>query len=213
MIRNSILKFITYLYSKPNVTATLIQEIVEGTIELFSSGIISHLKSKIEPYLINCDNTKLIEINEMFNLLENPFRNLKTEYQRIKYFESKNLFFRPKTIVLGFTKEKKVISGEERQIMVQVQGHLFPIKENLKYFFELPGIFNTAYKYIQESLNNSNLSSWKNIKNNFPDKTIFPIFLYYDDAKIGNPLGSHSGIHKMGCIYYTVPALPPEYHL
>jgi len=217
VVRNSILKFITYLYSKPNVTATLIQEIVEGTIELFSSGIISHLKSKIEPYLINCDYTKLIEINKMFNLLENPFINLKTEYQRIKYFESNNLFFRPKTIVLGFTKEKKIISGVERQIMVQVQGHLFPIKENLKYFFELPGVFNTTYKYTQESLNNSNLSSflngstWKNIKNNFPGKTIFPIFLYYDDVEMGNPLGSHSGIHKMGCIYYTVPALPPEY--
>lgn len=26
-----------------------------------------------------------------------------------------------------------------------------------------------------------------------------------------NPLGSHSGIHKMVCIYYTVPALSPEY--
>ncbi|CAI6359734.1 unnamed protein product [Macrosiphum euphorbiae] len=26
-----------------------------------------------------------------------------------------------------------------------------------------------------------------------------------------NPLGSHSGIHKIGCIYYTVAALPPEY--
>jgi len=28
VVRNSILKFITYLYSKPNVTATLVQEIV-----------------------------------------------------------------------------------------------------------------------------------------------------------------------------------------
>lgn len=28
---------------------------------------------------------------------------------------------------------------------------------------------------------------------------------------MGNPLGSHSGIHKIGCVYYTVPALPPEY--
>lgn len=27
---------------------------------------------------------------------------------------------------------------------------------------------------------------------------------------MSNP-GSHSGIHKMGCIYYTVAALPPEY--
>lgn len=35
--------------------------------------------------------------------------------------------------------------------------------------------------------------------------------MYYDDVEVGNPLGSHSGIHKMGCIYYTIPAFPPEY--
>jgi len=28
---------------------------------------------------------------------------------------------------------------------------------------------------------------------------------------MGNPLGSYSGIHKMGCVYYTIPATPPEY--
>jgi len=28
---------------------------------------------------------------------------------------------------------------------------------------------------------------------------------------MGKPLGSHSGIHKMGCVYYSVPAFPPEY--
>jgi len=28
---------------------------------------------------------------------------------------------------------------------------------------------------------------------------------------MGNPLGSHSGVHKIGCVYYTVPAIPPEY--
>jgi len=42
--------------------------------------------------------------------------------------------------VVGFTEEKKVVDGVERQVMVQVQGNLFCIKENLKNFFELPGI-------------------------------------------------------------------------
>jgi len=217
MVRSSALKFITSLNTKPNVTSSLMQEIVERTTELFSSGIISHLKSKIEPYLTNCDNSRLIEIQNMFNILENPFSKLKTEYQRIKYFESNNVFFKPKTIVLGFTKETKIVSGVERQVMVPVQGHLFSIKENLKHFFELPGVFDVAYQYTVSSSNNSNLSSflngstWKNIMTNFPDKIVFPIYLYYDDAEMGNPLGSHSGVHKIGCVYYTIPALPPEY--
>ena len=37
---------------------------------------------------------------------------------------------------------------------------------------------------------------------------IFPIDIYYDDLKIGNPLGSHAGIHKLGAIYASIPLLP-----
>lgn len=51
----------------------------------------------------------------------------------------------------------------------------------------------------------------KILKKNFPNKIIYPIFLYFDDAEMGNPLGSHSGVHKMGCVYYTISAIPPEY--
>jgi hypothetical protein len=102
--------------------------------------------------------------------------------------------------------------------MVPVQGHLLPIKQNLKRFFELPGIYNTALEYTENAMKQKDIltsflngSTWKSIKCNFFDKIVFPIFLYYDDAEMGNPLGSHSGVHKMECVYYTVPAFPPEY--
>lgn len=58
-----------------------------------------------------------------------------------------------------------------------------------------------------------NDSSWNYIYSMFPDKIVFPLFLYYDDAEMGNPIGSYSGVHKMDCIYYSVAALPPEYLL
>lgn len=218
VVKCSVLKFITKSSSKSNMTSSLMQDIIDETTELFSFGIISKLKAKLSPFLDNNSNqSEISEIYNMFSVLENPFLNFKTEYQRIKYFESNNLYFKPKTVVVGFTKEKKVVDGVERQVMVQAQGHLFCIKENLKKIFELPGVFDLAHQYTITSLNNSNISSflnvttWKNIIKNFKDKIVFPIFLYYDDAEMGNPLGSHSGVHKMGCVYYTVPALPPEY--
>lgn len=49
------------------------------------------------------------------------------------------------------------------------------------------------------------------MRSKFKKQFVFPIFLDYDDVEIGNPFGSHSGIHKMGCVYYTVAGLPPEY--
>lgn len=202
VVKCSVLKFITKLSSKSNMTSSLMQDIIDETTELFSSGIISKLKAKISPFLYNNSNqSEIAEIYNMLSVLENPFLNFKTEHQRIKYFESNNLYFKPKTVVVGFTK------------------HLFCIKENLKKMFELPGIFDLAHQYTITSLNNSNISSflngttWQNIIKNFKDKIVFPIFLYYDDAEMGNPLGSHSGVHKMGCVYYTVPAFPRNiYH-
>lgn len=217
VVRDCALQFITNLLTKPNVTESLMQEIVVGATKLFSSGILSILKDEVMPNLDKCDTNQLDKIQKMFNVLENPFSKLNTEYHRLQFLETNNLFFKPKKVVVGFVGEKKVISGIERQVMVQVQAHLFCMKENLKQFFELPGVFDAAYQFTVSSSNNSNLTSflngstWKNIKNNFQDKIVFPIFIYYDDAEMGNPLGSHSGVHKMGCIYYTVPALPPEY--
>lgn len=217
IVRDYALKFITNLLTKPNVTESLMQDIVVGATELFSSGILSILKAEVIPHLYKCDNHQLDKIKKMFNVLENPFSKLNTEYQRLQFLETNHLFFKPKKVVIGFVGEKKVISGIERQVIVQTQAHSFCMKENLKQFFELPGVFDAAYQFILSSINNSNLTSflngstWKNIKKNFQDKIVFPIFIYYDDAEMGNPLGFHSGIHKMGCIYYTVPALPPEY--
>lgn len=40
---------------------------------------------------------------------------------------------------------------------------------------------------------------------------MFPFFLYYYDVEMGYFLGSDLGIHKMGCNYYSVAALPLEY--
>ncbi|EZA61817.1 hypothetical protein X777_09791, partial [Ooceraea biroi] len=37
---------------------------------------------------------------------------------------------------------------------------------------------------------------------------VFPLFIYYDDWEINNPLGSHCT--SLGGVYYYVPCLPPE---
>ncbi|XP_016661153.1 uncharacterized protein LOC107884141 [Acyrthosiphon pisum] len=194
------------------------QEIVDGISDLFSSGIVSFLKNMVMPHLKECSISEKNEIDYLFDTLANPFFNFKTEYQRFKFFEDNNLFFKPKTIVIGHTIEKKNISGIDRQIMVPVQGHLLSMKQNLRLLFEFPGVFEAAFKYTEASTNQNQILSsflngttWKSIKHKFSNKIVFPIFLYYDDVEIGNPLGSHSGIHKMGCVYYTIPAFPPEY--
>jgi len=102
-------------------------------------------------------------------------------------------------------------------LMVSVQDFLY-MKKNLKSFFELPNIYKIATQFINDSLSNNETmipfldgSTWNQMKCSFSDKIVFSNFLYYDDDELGNPLGSHSGIYKMVCIYYLIATLPPEY--
>lgn len=41
-----------------------------------------------------------------------------------------------------------------------------------------------------------------------PGKFYIPLFMFYDDIEVGNTLGSHSGAHKVGAVYFTVPPFP-----
>jgi len=108
IITKSVLQFVTNLYKRPTVTETLMQEIVDGVSDLFSSGIVLFLKNMVMPHLKGCSISEKNEIGYLFDTLANPFLNFKTEYQRFKFFEANNLFFKSKTIVIGHTIEKKI---------------------------------------------------------------------------------------------------------
>lgn len=206
ILKRNVLQFITKLMSKPYLTNSLVQDVVESVIELFSSGIIEQLKCKVVP-ILNCNSSTKIEVENMFDSLQDPFSELQTHYQRIKYLISNNLFFKPETVVVGHIKEKRYVNGEDKLLTVPIHGHFLSMKKNLKAFFELPNVLKVATEFMHDSsLHNNTLTSfldgltWKDMKLKFSGKIVLPLFLYYDDAEMGNPLGSHSGIHKIGCI-------------
>lgn len=46
---------------------------------------------------------------------------------------------------------------------------------------------------------------------NYVNNIVIPIFLFYDDFEINNPLGSHASIHKLGAAYISLAGIPIEY--
>ena len=40
---------------------------------------------------------------------------------------------------------------------------------------------------------------------------MIPLFLYYDDFEISVPLSSAAGVYKIGAMYFSIAALPPEF--
>lgn len=50
---------------------------------------------------------------------------------------------------------------------------------------------------------------WQSRMKHHRGRIVLPLFMFFDDFESGNVLGSHSGIHKLGEVYVSVPCLPP----
>ena len=78
------------------------------------------------------------------------------------------------------------------------------MRDVLRKFFNFPGVFKTVFVYYQQLFYNVDViedfvqgNLWPNkVKDNFSDKTVFPLFVYFDDYENNNPLGSHKTIDK-----------------
>lgn len=53
-------------------------------------------------------------------------------------------------------------------------------------------------------------SVWKKKEKDHGTQIVLPIFLFFDDYEVGNVLGNHSGIHKLGAVYISIPCIPPH---
>ncbi|XP_060846411.1 uncharacterized protein LOC132926082 [Rhopalosiphum padi] len=51
-------------------------------------------------------------------------------------------------------------------------------------------------------------SVWKEKQEKHDSQCVLPIFLFFDDYEVGNSLGSHSGVHKLGAVCISIPCLP-----
>lgn len=105
-ILHSVISFVVDLQSNQMLIG-LLQYIVSDTDDLIS-GIICKLKIKLESLLKSCDPIQKYEIDKFLEVLKNPFSKLNTDHLRIKYLEDNNLFFKPRTINVGYCKEKNV---------------------------------------------------------------------------------------------------------
>jgi len=153
-------------------------------------------------------------IVEKFEILQNVFSNLDSEYKRNKLLTNEGYYIKPTRVFFG-TMEVK---NENALKTVNVYGQLISfIKQVLKAFFEIPNVFEKTCKYITTLNENDTDEICNIIQTNFWKSKIldnesitFPLFLYEDAFETTNPLGSHAGIYKLNGIYISIPCLPLE---
>lgn len=62
------------------------------------------------------------------------------------------------------------------------------------------------YDAIRRSILQADL--WKEVKLKFPNKIVFPLYLFYNDFEPNNPLDSKSGLYKISAVYISLASVP-----
>lgn len=203
ILNNNLLSFICKLYaessfSRKDVQLVIlsIQELLKEPLKILKQFIVENV-SEYE-FLIN-----------FITGFENLFSGFDTEYLRLGKLDKIGHYIKPTECILG--------SNDDRILPKNFSFQFVSIGVILQKFFELPNVLTETLKNI-ENLNSTSSSAvshivqtdfWK--KKCDTNKVTLPLYIYYDEFESGNPLGSHSGIHKIGGIYCSVPTIPDKF--
>ena len=206
--------FVARLYNNPSLPRNHVQLVINETDLFLGSGFLNILKEKCLQTLRSCGAqlSEVQDIQTMFEVLENPFKDLKTEHLRKKRFVQSGHFVEPKPYELG----KEVVTKSGKSKWVKVCGQFIPPRAVLKKFFELPGCLKDTLNYMDSpKLESDTISNfiqgdlWRcKIERFGNNETRLPLWFFFDDFECDSDIGSHSC--KIGGVYYTIPCIPPE---
>ncbi|XP_036320474.1 uncharacterized protein LOC118734989 [Rhagoletis pomonella] len=212
-------KYTAKLYADHRLPRIFVQETIESTKQLFEE-ILCILKKDIENEMksSNIKHDLKRKILSKFDNTTLPFTNFATEHLRFKAFRESGFFIKAKEYIVGDRVDDKLNNGIIQKKIVEVTAQCIPMRETLGKFLSIPGVFKSVHNNYCNLMSNDKIITnfvqgklWRNkVKSFSPHKIVLPLFLYFDDFEINNPLGSHSGIQKLGGLYFSIPCLPPE---
>jgi len=216
MLRLNSILLASKWYNESGIPRNKIQELLDD-VQSFIYSTLTVLKKKVLDNFNSYSNNNII--SEMFNSMLNPFENIDTEYLRLKTLDKMNVLIRPNPIIIGHRLNDKLSNGRVVLESKDVNVYFIPLRDILKKIMEHSNLFNLILTYYNNLTykNDNNLVSnfiqskvWKIKLSKNSNKIIFPIFLYYDDFEVNDPLGSHAGSQKLGAVYFSIPCIPPE---
>lgn len=217
-VRNSLITCASKLYAEPNLPRNHIQFIIDDFHELLSD-IMTNLKLVLCNSLkgTDCENIKNA-VDKALTAVTEPFQDICSEYHRLKIFQEMGYYIPPQSYVIGSRIDNKLSEGRIIKEIIPVTAQFIPMRKVLYSFFSLPGVLEKTLQYLKTLKAQEDFSNfvqgeiWREKESKFfVGKDVLPIFLYYDDFEINNPLGSHAGIQKVGGMYFSIPCIPPEF--
>lgn len=135
----------------------------------------------------------------------------------MQYFAKCGNFIQPVEELLSgvsYVQTMASATGIVRQVAVPDSYHRIPLKSLLTKILEIPGILQAMLEWQrrEESDAIQDVFDGEFCKTHplFQNEVSIPLVIYQDDCEIVNPLGSKTGVHKLGLIYFTLKSLPPD---
>ncbi|KAJ8666195.1 hypothetical protein QAD02_007857 [Eretmocerus hayati] len=216
-LRSEIIKIICRLHACKSMTGAMIKVVLEEFEDLFHQ-YCSVTKEKVinRLFIGQVVTQNLVEdVNFIFDM-GRPFEGLKNHKQQIQAIVTHSHYIEPLEILLGYSMDMKL---DKRNRKYQLAGvpetfQYVPVIEVLRMIL--------SNKSIREAIENER-SSPNGIFGSFivgensrthPFYQRFPhsirLRLYYNELGITNPLGSKTGIHKLGVFYFKNGSLPEK---
>lgn len=157
----------------------------------------------------------LRRINNCFDRHGDMFDHIDSEAKRFTLLRQRGLIDEQEFFI-GRDYDTKITS-ESTQIKPSCMFAVtIPLKQSLKIFLELPGMFMAIFNYMKYLKTHTKiitnilqgdlwLSKYSPL---FADSLVIPLYVFYDDLEVGNALGSHAGKNKFGCVYVAIACLP-----
>ena len=138
--------------------------------------------------------------------LPRPFSNLDTEYLIIKALKSLSLWIDPVDVVINYTDKYIQRDGSQAIVSKAANISVIPLTSSFKFHFKNLSTLNEAHKYM--STRSTLITDVKDVQ--FFDSYTFPYVIYYDEIEVGNALGSHKGVNKLGMFYVSLRCMHPK---
>ena len=219
IILHYILNLILVLYGDSSLPRKIVQVVLDHLNDFICKAFIPTLQINITTILKrqNVPYSTITEIENCFNKYCNVLDNVKTEPKRFQILRTKG-YIDPEEFMIGNTFGEDLVGNDLLIVPKKVYGTYVSLKKTMKLFLEIPGMFDQIMKYLQKLRQETHIITnivqgglWlEQYSKKFFNELVLPFYISYDDLEVGNALGSHAGMHKLGAVYASIACLPPH---
>ena len=218
-ISQAALKFIMALMSSSSIPLST-SEFVKNCSQNLIEDILSYLLGKTVSVLETCRCEKHVieNLTEEFNRWKTPFSGIDSQHRILSYLKNKGLYIEPVPHSMGERWDTKRDRKTKKQIQVKVKDlfYYIPIESTIKLVLLQPKAMSMLK--VEQVSNFESVEDWFCGENGkklmayakFKFRKSFPLFIqiYFDEVETTNPVGSKTGIHKLGAFYFVIKNFP-----